>query len=58
MIVKRDEIMDFFRNDTDDLDNLASLSLDDRYELALILVSHSDHIYEILETTITAYERS
>lgn len=55
-MITRNQIMDFFRYDTEDLDNLYSLSECDRYELALNLMSHSSYIYEKLENAIENYE--
>lgn len=56
MKITREDIMNFFRNDNDDCDNLNSLSNDDRYELIWHLGSHSSYLEEKFNQAIENYE--
>lgn len=48
-----ESVLSFFRDD----DILSLLSEDDRYEIALECISHSDFLYTGLEKLIRKYEK-
>ena len=54
--ITRDQVMDFFRNDTEASDNLHSLSRNDKYELIMQLASFSDYLSIEFELIIDDYE--
>lgn len=51
-MIDRNDIMDFFRIDSEDFDNLNSLSIEDKNELILTLASYSDELYNIIESAL------
>ena len=54
-MINRDDVMDFFRYDSEDLKNLHSLSTDDKYELIFTL-ANSDFLYKKFKEAIDFYE--
>lgn len=54
-MTNRDEIMKFFRDESDDDSNLHSLSEHDKYELIMILGSHSSYLCDKFEEAIENY---
>ncbi len=55
-MITREQVMEFFRDYSDDNANLNSLSTDDKYELIMELASFSEYLSVEFEFTINAYE--
>jgi len=54
--MNRNEIMEWFRDGDNIDDKLNALSTDDRYEIALHCLSHSDALFRLLEAGIELRE--